>query len=62
MEKLYERAFRNMSKLLYKGSKAIIGLSNKDFISLGEKYFSLINIHKFRIHKSLNRYFVVYEK
>jgi tRNA (guanine10-N2)-dimethyltransferase len=62
MEKLYQRAFRNMSKLLNKGSRAIIGLSNKDFISLGEKYFSLINVHKFRIHKSLNRYFVVYEK
>ena len=62
MDILYERAFKNMSKLLNKGRKAIIGLSNKDFINLGEKYFSLKNIHKFRVHKSLIRYFVVYEK
>lgn len=62
MEILYERAFRNMSKLLNRGSKAIIGLSNEDFIYLGKKYFSLINIHNFRVHKSLIRYFVVYEK
>ncbi|KYK28275.1 hypothetical protein AYK20_07505 [Thermoplasmatales archaeon SG8-52-1] len=62
MGTLYDRAFKNMSKLLSKGSKAIIGLSNKDFINLGEKYFSLKSIHKFRVHKSLIRYFVVYEK
>ncbi|KYK25314.1 hypothetical protein AYK24_05080 [Thermoplasmatales archaeon SG8-52-4] len=62
MGKLYERAFENMSKLLNKKKKAIIGLSNKDFISIGEKYLSLKDIHKFRVHKSLIRYFVVYEK
>jgi tRNA G10 N-methylase Trm11 len=62
MDELYLRAFQSMSKLLKKGGRVVVGLSNKDFISLGEKYFSLIEKHVFKVHKSLIRYFVVYEK
>ncbi len=61
-ELLYKRAFENMSKLLKNGGRAVIGLSNKDFISLGENYFSFIDKHDFRAHSSLIRYFVIYEK
>ena len=59
---LYMRAFETMSELLKNGSKAVIGLSNKDLISIGQKFFSLIEKHDFRVHRSLIRYFVIYEK
>ena len=62
MNQLYGRTFENIYKLLKDGGKAVIGLSNKDFISLGQKYFSLIEKHNFRVHRSLTRYFVVYQK
>jgi tRNA G10 N-methylase Trm11 len=42
--------------------KAVIGLSNKERISIGERYLSLIEKHEFRVHRSLTRYFVVYQK
>jgi len=59
---LYERAFENICRVLNKGRMAVVGLSNKDMISIGEKYFSLVEIHKFRVHRSLTRYFAVYKK
>jgi len=62
IEKLYERAFENMSKVLKEKRKAVIGLSNKGRICQGEKYFSLVEKHELRVHKSLTRYFVVYQK
>ena len=62
MEILYERAFNSMTKLLKRGGKAVIGLSNKDFLSIGTKYLNQIERHDFRVHKSLIRYFIVYEK
>lgn len=62
MNRLYERAFYNISKLLKENGKAVIGLSNEDFISLGKKYFSLVEKHDFRVHRSLTRYFAVYKK
>lgn len=62
IKKLYERAFENISKVLKENKKAVIGLSNKERISLGEKYLSLIEKHEYRVHKSLTRYFVVYQK
>jgi tRNA (guanine10-N2)-dimethyltransferase len=61
MKNLYKRAFENISDLLKKDGKAVIGLSNNDFIRLGEKYFKIVQKHKFRAHRSLTRYFVVYK-
>jgi len=62
IKKLYERAFESISNVLKEKRKAVIGLSNKERISIGEKYFSLIGKYEFRVHKSLTRYFVVYQK
>jgi len=62
INQLYERAFKSISEVLKKDGRAVIGLSNKDMISLGEKYFSLVEIHGFRVHRSLTRYFAVYQK
>jgi len=60
--KLYERSFKSISHVLRKGGRAVIGLSNKDMLSLGDQYFSLIEKHDFRAHSSLTRFFAVYKK
>jgi len=62
MERLYERAFESMSNLLKKDGKAVIGLSNRDLIHVGQKYFKLEEKYDFKIHRSLTRYFVVFKK
>jgi tRNA (guanine10-N2)-dimethyltransferase len=61
IKQLYGRAFENISKVLKKNGRAVVGLSNKDMMSLGEKYFSLVDKHEFRVHRSLTRYFAVYQ-
>ena len=61
MDLLYERAFESMSKLLKDKRFAVIGLSDKKYISLGQKYFRLVETHILKVHKSLERYFVVFE-
>lgn len=62
INKLYGRAFESMNDILKHGKRAVVGLSNEELIKLGEKYFSLVEVHKIKAHKSLTRYFVVYEK
>jgi tRNA (guanine10-N2)-dimethyltransferase len=59
---LYDRAFASIASLLKKGGKAVVGLSDKSMVCLGEKYLSFVEIHEFRAHRSLTRYFVVYQK
>jgi len=59
--KLYERSFKSISHVLRKGGRAVIGLSNKDMLSLGDEYLSLIEKHDFRAHSSLTRFFAVYK-
>ena len=62
MKQLYQRAFENISKVLNEGHKAVIGLSNKDGIKWGKKYLTLLKIYEFKVHRSLTRYFTVFEK
>jgi len=59
---LYKRAYENISKVMKKNARAVIGLSDKEMISLGEEYLSFIEKHDLKVHKSLTRYFVVFEK
>jgi tRNA (guanine10-N2)-dimethyltransferase len=59
---LYQRAFENISNVLKQRGRAVIGLANQDLISYGEKYLSLLEKHEFKAHRSLTRYFCVYEK
>ena len=61
MEQLYERAFKTMTKLLKQDGKAVIGLSEKNFIPLGQKYLKLVEKHELKVHRSLTRYFVVFQ-
>ena len=58
---LYKRAFKNISLVLKKNCKAVIGISNKEEISIGEKYMTLIKIFEIKVHRSLTRYFAVYQ-
>lgn len=62
MDLLYKRAFESMSKLVKDKRFAVIGLSDKKYISLGQKYFRLVETHTLKVHRSLERYFVVFEK
>ena len=62
IQQLYERAFGNISKILKPGRRAVMGLSNKDMLPVGEKYFSLVEKHGLRVHRNLTRFFAVYQK
>lgn len=58
---LYKRAFEQMQHVLKKGKRAVMGVPNKQTIELGENFFSVQEVHTIRVHKSLTRYFVVYQ-
>ena len=62
IKQLYERAFENVSSVLKENGRAVFGLSNRNVMPIGEDYFSLIELHEFRAHRSLTRYFAVFEK
>jgi len=62
MDKLYDRAFKSISEVLKKNGRAVVGLSNSEMISVGEGYFSLLNVYEIKAHRSLTRYFAVYKK
>jgi tRNA (guanine10-N2)-dimethyltransferase len=62
VSELYNRSFREFKKLVkYKGCVAII-LPHYDHIKLAAQYFKLVEYHKLKVHRSLDRYFCVFEK
>ena len=61
MHDLYQRSFKSMSHFIKKEGKIVVGLSEEEYISLGQNHFTLIDNFEFKVHKSLNRYFVVYQ-
>jgi tRNA (guanine10-N2)-dimethyltransferase len=62
MNKLYMRTFEVIAKILKEKKKAVIGISDKKYITKLHKHLKLIDIYEFRAHKSLTRYFAVFEK
>ena len=58
---LYERAFDTLSQVLKPGGRAVIGMHNEKMSLIGKQYLSLVESHPFRVHRSLTRYFVVFE-
>jgi len=58
---LYERSFKAISQVLNNNGKAVIGLPDKNLILIGKKYMKLVEIHKFVAHKSLTRFFAVFQ-
>jgi tRNA (guanine10-N2)-dimethyltransferase len=61
-EKLYDRAFETITRILNKKRRAVIGLSSENMVSMGETYLTLMDVFPVRAHRSLTRFFVVYEK
>ena len=59
---LYKRAFQQIAAVLKKEGYAIIGLPQKTFGSLAEKYLSIAQYYPIRVHQSLTRHFFVYKK
>lgn len=59
---LYKRFFESIKNIIKKEGFVIIGLSNPNLISLGEKYLKLVKIYDFKVHRSMTRYFAVYKK
>ena len=62
MNKLYIRTFEVFAEILKEKNKAVIGVSDKKWATELHKHLKLIDIHEFRAHKSLTRYFAVFEK
>ncbi len=58
---LYDRSFREFKKLVKYGGFISIILPHYDYIKIGSRYFKLIEYHKLKVHKSLNRYFCVFK-
>ena len=61
LKQLYNRAFINISQILKKNRRAVIGLSNKEILSVGKKYLTVLEKYPIVSHRSLTRYFIVYE-
>jgi tRNA G10 N-methylase Trm11 len=61
-QKLYDRAFEAIARILRNKRRAVIGLSSEVVVVIGEKYLTLVDVFPVRAHRSLTRYFVVYSK
>ncbi len=61
MDKLYRRAFEVFSDVLKEKKKAVVGISDKKWLK-SQNSLKLLTFHEFRAHKSLTRYFAVFEK
>ncbi len=62
IQTLYTRAYKTIAQVLRKNGRAVIGLSDYEKISLAEPYLKLLEIHEFRVHKSLTRFFCVFQQ
>jgi len=60
LTQLYNRGFENISQILKKNGRAVIGLSSKEILTIGQKYLSVVETFPIKAHRSLTRYFVVY--
>jgi tRNA (guanine10-N2)-dimethyltransferase len=58
----YERSFDSFSNILKPGGKVAIVLPSEEHVNIGLKNFSLCEKHPVRVHRSLTRYFCVFEK
>ena len=58
---LYNRAFEEIAQVLKKNAIAVIGSPDKDIYIIGKKYFSILEKHEFRVHRSLTRFFALFQ-
>ena len=61
MNKLYTRTFEVLPEILKEKKKAVIGISDKKWVKL-QNSLKLLEVYEFKAHKSLTRYFAVFEK
>lgn len=59
---LYDRSFKIMNEILKDGGHLVIGISNENILSLLDKYFSMTKVHRYRVHRSLTRFFAILSK
>ncbi|MGC9308747.1 MAG: methyltransferase domain-containing protein, partial [Thermoplasmatota archaeon] len=59
---LYQRAFERFADWLPSGRRAIVGVPEKHLAALGERFFKLVEVHPLYVHRSLTRYFCVFER
>lgn len=61
VSELYIRSFAEFKKLVKSGGYISIILPHYDHIKIATKYFKLIEYHKVKVHRSLDRYFCVFK-
>lgn len=61
IEKLYVRAFSSFRKVLGKKRFLAISLFDKGQIDVCRQFFDLVEVHEMRVHRSLTRYFCVFQ-
>jgi len=61
LTRLYNRAFMNISQILKKDGRAVIGFSDEEILAIGKKYLSVLEAYPIKSHRSLTRYFIVYK-
>jgi len=61
LTQLYNRAFMNISQILKKNRRAVIGLTNEEILSVGKNYLTMLEKYPIKSHRNLTRYFIVYE-
>lgn len=61
-ESLYTRAFQEIAAALKPNGRAVLGVPSEKTINTGKKYLTLQAFYKMPIHRSLTRFFTVFEK
>jgi len=59
---LYQRAFERFAEWLPPGRRAVVGVPEKRLAASGERFFDLCAVHPLYVHRSLTRYFCVFER
>ncbi len=59
---LYNRAFEKIVQVLKKNAIVVIGSPDIEIYTIGKKYFSILEKHELRVHRSLTRYFAVFQE
>ena len=62
LENLYGESFRRFHELLPEGRRAVVVVSERKMLDLSDKYFSILKVFEFRVHRSLTRYFAVLKR
>ncbi len=62
VESLYKRSFDSFSEILKPGGKLAIVLPSEEHVKFGLENFTLCEKYPVRVHRSLTRYFCIFEK